>query len=148
MNIQEANELHNLFFSFMGNFHEKLLSRFRRQYTGMPQLKKNHINILNILCHARQMTLTGIGKKLDIEKGSLTLLIDQLEEWGLVARSEDKNDRRKSLISLSAKGKEEMDKVMEFHAQNINNILHNYEAKEVEQFITDLRQVVIFMNKL
>lgn len=148
MTIQQADEMHDLLFSLIGNFHEKLLCRFRSQYTGMPQLKKNHINILNILWHGRQLTLTGISRKLDIEKGSLTSLIDQLEAWDLVARSEDKNDRRKSLISLSSKGKEEMAKVMEFYAQNINHILHNYETREVEQFITDLRNVVLFMNKL
>ncbi|UWG97646.1 MarR family winged helix-turn-helix transcriptional regulator [Dehalobacter sp. DCM] len=120
----------------------------RTQYTGMPHLKKNHIKILNILCHTKELTPTRIGKKLDIEKGSLTSLIDQLEAWDLVARSEDINDRRKSLISLSAKGKEEMRTLMQFYANNINSILHNYDAKEVEQFITDLRNVVIFMNKL
>lgn len=148
MTYLEAKELHDLFFSFMGMFHEKFLSRFRQDHDDSPWLKKNHIKIINTLYHHKHLTSTEIGRKLDVEKGSLTTLIDQLEEWGLVVRRDDSTDRRKSLISLSTFGREEMERVMDYHTRKINDYFLGVKPDETIQFITKLRDVVNFMNKL
>lgn len=148
MNFDRAKEIHDLLFSFMGLFHEKFLYRFRLETLCESSLKKNHMKIINILYQHDQITLTEIGKMLDIEKGSMTTLIDVLEEKDFVIRSNDPTDRRKTLISLSSKGKEEMDRVMNYYAQKMDEFLYKVDSDEIQKFQTDLQQVVGFLKKV
>ncbi|HVJ50541.1 MarR family winged helix-turn-helix transcriptional regulator [Desulfitobacterium sp.] len=148
MNFDKAKEIHDLLFTFMGLFHEKFLHRYRHESICMPCLKKNHTKILNILYQKDHITLTEIGKLMDIEKGSLTTLIDQLEEKDLVIRSNDPMDRRKSLISLSPQGREEMDRVMNLYAQKMDELLRDADLVEIQHFLTSLQFVVKFMKKI
>jgi len=150
MDYQQAKELHHLLFSFAGLFHEKFMLRIRNEYYAekLPNLKKNHQKIMNLLYQKDQQTSTELGRKLDIEKGSLTLLIDQLVKWDLVTRTTDPDDRRKTLISLTAKGKEQMDKVMDFYARKLNDFFKDIEPQTMQEFIKNLRYVVNFLEKM
>ena len=148
MNYQEAKELHDLVFSFIGMFHEKIFYRFRQYHEGIPWMKKNHIKIINLLYQHNYLTSTEIGKKLDMEKGSLTSLIDQLKNRGLVIRTNDANDRRKFLISLSTKGREEVEKILDYHIKEINDFFKEVNPDEMKDFVFKLRHVVDFMKKM
>jgi DNA-binding MarR family transcriptional regulator len=85
---------------------------------------------------------------LDMEKGSLTTLIDQLEEMGLVTRCADPRDRRKILISLSASGRDEMNNIMDNYTRNLSTFFHDVKPEESKQFVDSLRFAVEFMTKL
>ncbi len=151
MNFETAKIIHNLLFTFMGLFHEKYLLRLRQESQELncrPCFKKNHMKILNTLYQNDRITLTEIGKMLDIEKGSLTTLIDQLEKEDFVLRLNDPLDRRKSLICLSQHGREEMGRITNFCAAKVDELLLNFNSEEVQQFITSLQNVVGFMKKL
>ena len=150
MNYQDAKELHRLLFSFAGLFHEKFIFRFRCEYysENLPYLKKNHQKILNVLYQKDEQTSTELGRKLDIEKGSLTSLIDQLVDWNLVTKTIDSGDRRKALISLSPKGKEQMDKTIDFYANKLNDFFKDIEPQAMQEFIKNLRYVVDFMERM
>ncbi|WP_092469154.1 MarR family winged helix-turn-helix transcriptional regulator [Desulfotruncus arcticus] len=148
MNIQKTKELHDLLYAFMGMFHEKFLIRFRHEYDGLPWIKKNHAKIMNILYQHNHLTSTEIGKMLDIEKGSLTTIIDQLAEKGMVIRFNDANDRRRNLISLSTAGRDEMNRVMDFYTRKLDVFLQKVDAEEITRFIDSLRYVVWFMKKM
>ncbi len=147
MNFQEAKELHNLLFSFIGMFHEKFLCRFRQHYDGNPRLKKNQVKIISILYQHDHLIPTEIGKMLDIEKGSLTTLIDQLEDMGLIIRRADPCDRRKLLISLSAAGRDEMNKIMDDHTRSLRVFFRGVDPGEIKQFVASLQYAVDFMKK-
>lgn len=151
INFDTAKQIHNLLFTFMGLFHEKFLLRFRQEsheYTRLPCFKKNHMKILNVLYQGDLITLTEISKMLDIEKGSLTTLIDLLEKEDFVIRTSDPMDRRKTLIRLSSRGREEMDRVMDFCAQKMNKRLHDIDSTEIHHFLTSLQSAVEFMKKV
>ncbi|HPZ42633.1 MAG TPA: MarR family winged helix-turn-helix transcriptional regulator [Bacillota bacterium] len=148
MNYQEAEELHDLLFTFFGIFHEKFLSRYRRYYECLPMLKKNHVKIISVLYQHKHLIPTEIGRLLDIERGSLTALIDQLEEMGLVKRCNDPMDRRKSLISLTPAGRCEMNKIMDNYIQNLSLFFQDVDPGELKQFTESLRFAVEFMKKL
>ncbi|MEN6325387.1 MAG: MarR family transcriptional regulator [Syntrophomonas sp.] len=148
MNNQDARELHELLFSFMGLFHEKFLVRFRQRDPNLPGLKKNHFKIMGLLSQHGFLMSSEIARRLDIEKGSITTLIDQLLEKGLVTRQIDPNDRRKSQVSLSESGREKMNSLLEQHAQEIEYCLQDMNAHEIMQFLDCIRYAVRFMNKL
>lgn len=148
MDFNKAKQIHYLLFSFVGLFHEKVFLEFRQESNCDSSLKKNHKKILNILYLHDKLPITQISKLLDIEKGSLTTLIDLLEEKDFVMRLNDPTDRRKFLISLSNNGKKEMDRVMNFFAQRMNDSLHKFSAEEIQKFQNNLEFVVDLMKKL
>lgn len=148
MNQQEAYELNELFFDFVGLFHEKFMARFHRSDNILPGLKKNHLKILGYLSKHEYLISTEISHLLDIEKGSITTLVDQLVEKGLVIRRGDLDDRRKMQILLSGAGREAMDVVTDRHSRELRDILSNVEIQEIVKFIECLRFSVDFMNKL
>ncbi|MBV7271501.1 MarR family transcriptional regulator [Clostridium sp. PL3] len=147
MTYDELHELHDLLFKTMGLFHEKFIRRFCRESEKCPGLKKNHTIIIGFLYQNKILTATEIAKMLNMEKGSLTTLIDQLQELGLVIRYEDTNDRRKSLISLTDFGRATMEDMMKVSIQRMNEILGNADTDEVLKFVDSLRYAVEFMQK-
>lgn len=148
MNNQDAKELHNLLFSFMGLFHEKFLIRFRQSVPEITGLKKNHYKIMGLLSHHDFLMSSEIGRRLDIEKGSITTLIDQLVDKGLVIRQSDPNDRRKWQVLLSTTGREQMNILLEQHSREIICYLQEMDTSETERFLNCLRYAVGFMKKL
>lgn len=148
MNYDNAKEIYDLALNFMGLFREKIICRSRNDFNCIPCLKKNHMKILSILYKHEYITMTEIGKMLDIEKGSLTTLMDWLVEKDLVMRSNDPNDRRKSLISLSPHGRETADEVIELHAQKVYKLLYEVDPKELRKFVSHLKYIVGFMKTL
>lgn len=145
---EESKIIYKHMMSFMGLFHEKFVQPFRCELAPQSNLKKNHFKIINILFLEKTLTLTEISKALDIEKGSLTSLIDNLEEREMVLRANDPKDRRKQLISLSPKGQEEMVKIIDFYIKKMSEYLDKFEREEVEEFRSSLEKCVDFLKKL
>ncbi len=148
MNNQDARELHELLFCFSGLFHEKFLMRFRQRDPNLPGLKKNHFKIMGLLSQHDFLMSSEIGRRLDIEKGSITTLIDQLVEKDLVTRQIDPCDRRKSQIALSKAGREKMNSLLELHAEEIEHCLKDQNASEINQFLDCMRFAVRFFKKI
>jgi len=148
MSRENTKQIHKLMFAFMGLFSEKFLQKFRHEIYCSSDLKKNHIKILNILYHESPKTLTAIGKSLDIEKGSLTTLIDCLEEKEFILRAMDPKDRRKNLIYLSPKGKALVEERIEAFASKMEEALADFDTEEVEAFADNLQQAVDFLKKV
>lgn len=148
MTQEEARELHVLLFNFLGMFHEKFILTFRKENSFSPGIKKNQGKIINMLYHNDKLTSTELGRRLDIEKGSLTTMIDQLEEMDLVVRSLDPDDRRKFLLSLSPAGRQEMEKMMHKYTESLMELFAEVTPQEQEQFFSSLRYVVEFMGSL
>lgn len=148
MNKEQAKELHLLFFSFMGSFHAKFWRRFRRKKGFMPGLTKNQAKTIHILYQFDSLTFTELSKLIDIEKGGLTTIIDQLEQMELVIRTPDPDDRRKYRLSLSAAGREEMNQMFEKYQETLMEIFQDVDEKELAKFFTSLRYVVDFMKRV
>jgi DNA-binding MarR family transcriptional regulator len=53
----------------------------------------------------RQPTMNELGRLLDLDKSSITGLVDRAERRGLVERAASKSDRRAVLVRLTRKGR-------------------------------------------
>lgn len=146
MQYKDLREIHDLMFSTMGLFHEKFLHRFPKDSGPSSGIKKNHRFLIGFLYQHPFLTATELAKAMNMEKGSLTPMIDQLSELGLIKRSEDPNDRRKTLISLTEAGRQEMEDVMNVSVRRISEILNDKDPDELREFIASLRYIVAFMQ--
>ena len=143
---QNAREIQVLMMTFLGLFHEKFYVKMR--HACSPQMPKNQFKIVNVLYHHDGLTATEIGKMLDIEKGSLTTLINQMEAMDLIIRRVDPHDRRKVLLSLSQTGLEQMGKNMNAYCEALTDLFAGVDPEEMDAFVSSLRYVVDFTSKI
>lgn len=143
-----AREIHTLMLTFLGFCHERLFVRMRKNLACCQQMSKNQFKIINILYRHQELTATEISRMLDIEKGSLTTMIDQLEAMDLVLRRIDRNDRRRVLLSLSELGIEHMDKTMEAYSAVLDDLFKEVDPEDMQMFVDSLRYVVAFTERL
>ncbi len=148
MDREDAKEIHILLMNFMGVFHQKFSAKLRKSSNMLPQVTKNQIKAMNLLYQSDSLTATEIGKMLDIEKGSLTTLVDQLEAMGLITRRVDLQDRRRVLLSLSEVGLKHMERAMEVYSSALADMFRNVDPQELATFVNSLRYVVEFTAKL
>lgn len=148
MNETKAKELHLLLFSFLCTVHKKILVNSRQSIDIKPKLKKNQAKLLHVLYLRDSLTPTELGKMLDLKKGGLTTIIDQLEEMDLLTRGADPGDRRKILLSLTPAGNQYVENATQAFGQQIMELFQDVEPDELEQFIANLRSVTKFMQKL
>mgnify|MGYP001008443615 CR=1 FL=1 len=144
----EFKELHDLLLGIMGLFYEKFLCKFRKESPNYPGVKKNHIRIMIFIYKNLALTASEIAKKLNMEKGSVTTLIDQLEKYGLVVRCSVPNDRRKTIICLTDTGKTEIEDTIKNSIQCISTILADSKPEELQKFSDSLRYAVDFIQKI
>ena len=147
MDSRISREIHELMFGFVSLFHQKLIPRFRRYDDELPGLKKNHFKILGQLFHHNSLTLTQIGRMLDLEKGSVTSLVDHLAEKGLVVRQHVPGDRRKSLVMLTEAGNAAVRNIIEKQVREIELLMDDIDEEDTRKFVECLRYCTNMLKK-
>jgi MarR family transcriptional regulator, 2-MHQ and catechol-resistance regulon repressor len=74
-------------------------------------------DIIATLGNTDGLTFKELGAKTLITKGTLTGVVDRLESRGLVKRTEVKDDARKTVVKLTAKGEREFVRVFPTHLE-------------------------------
>lgn len=81
-----------------------------------------------------------LGLILDVDRTTLTGIIDRLEKSGLVQREVDPLDRRSKLIYLTALGRQYEERVMPV-AQEVNHFFsQKFSPEELEKFLVLLKK--------
>jgi DNA-binding MarR family transcriptional regulator len=86
----------------------------------------------------RPSELTGT---MMLTSSGTTKRLDRLEEAGLIARAPDPDDRRGTLIKLTARGRRRVDAVTEAHMANERRLLKGLSAPERKQLADLLRKL-------
>jgi len=90
-----------------------------------------------------QLTPTELFKALMLSSGAMTNRLNRLEEAGLISRDADPNDRRGTLVSLTPKGLELMNRAVEDHAQNEQQLVSTYTPEEQKLLMDLLRKLLL-----
>ncbi|MCC3358159.1 MarR family winged helix-turn-helix transcriptional regulator [Bacillus sp. REN16] len=109
-------------------------------------MMKNNISItefsvLEVLFHKGIQTIQQIGKSVLITSGSMTYVIDKLEQKGLLKRSACPDDRRAIHVSLTDAGIEIMNKIMPEHEDFVNSVFDSLNSHEVDTLLDLLQRV-------
>ncbi|MEO5834957.1 MAG: MarR family transcriptional regulator [Nakamurella sp.] len=75
-----------------------------RESLAPYDISPSHARAVMVLTRHGTMRLSELSEHLRIVPRSTTEVVDQLEERGLAQRSPDPNDRRATLVSLTAEG--------------------------------------------
>jgi MarR family 2-MHQ and catechol resistance regulon transcriptional repressor len=89
--------------------------------------------ILEALFHLGPLEPCELGPKLLTSRPNVVLLVDQLEERGLVRRKPVEGDRRRVLVELTAAGTRAIQRAFQKHARSVVKELSTLSAAEQEQ---------------
>ncbi len=95
--------------------------------------------VLTILREAgKPIMITEVARRLLLETPSVTTMVDRLTERGLVERVKDRKDRRKTLVTLTKKGKQLVESIREPGRQLEDDL---FQALEKDERVT-LREIL------
>lgn len=77
---------------------------YLKQYSTGYNVNKTQLRALMFINNYGAISMTDLCAKLNIEKGSLTSMVDDLTTKGYVIREKDVADRRKYLINITEDG--------------------------------------------
>jgi DNA-binding MarR family transcriptional regulator len=87
------------------------------------------------------MTCKDIGDVTLITKGTLTGVVDRLEEKGLVERWSVEGDGRKTIVALTRRGERVYQKEFPRHIEFLKEKFDNLEAHDRKQAVTLLQKI-------
>lgn len=86
---------------------------------------------------------TQLYKSLLVTSGAMTNRLNHLEEQGLIERIQDPDDKRSTLVSLTAYGRERIEQALLVHTETQNAILANLSQAKREQLESLLRELLL-----
>jgi MarR family transcriptional regulator, lower aerobic nicotinate degradation pathway regulator len=87
--------------------------RFERAVANYG-IRSRHASVLVVIDAEGPMSQRALGRRLRIDKSPMVGLLDDLEQLGLAERRRSDSDRRVQAIHLTRKGREVLDRVLEF----------------------------------
>lgn len=128
--------------------HKNFSKAFRQTGNSQYNLNKNQNKAILIIGGVGEIMPTNLGKCLDLQKGSLTSMIDALEKEGLVCRRGDPGDRRKILVSLTEKGKAYREWFTEELEMNYSEVLTRLAEEDIAIYQESLEKILDALKKL
>lgn len=110
------------------------------------EMINNNINItefavLEVLYLKGKQTIQQIAKSILITSGSMTYVIDKLEQKGLLKRTACPDDRRAIHVILTDDGINLMNKIMPKHQELIDDMFGSLNHDEAETMVKLLKKV-------
>ncbi len=148
MKEEKIKETVKLQFEIINLFQKNFGKIFHQTGNSPYNLNKNQNRAIMIIGAIENIMPTTLGKCLDLQKGSLTSMIDALEREGLVCRKGDPTDRRKTLISLTEKGKAYREWFMGELEKKASEILTKLDEEDILAYQGSLKIMLATLKKL
>src|SRR5712691_10338754 len=93
------------------------VERHSRASIARFDLGTTEFGVLEVLYHKGRLPVCEVQRRILIESGSTTYVVDKLVRRGLVRRRPSPSDRRVRLVALTAAGRRLMDQIFPPHAR-------------------------------
>ena len=103
--------------------------------------KGSQSRILIILLENKEVSQRALTKHLGIQPGSVSEVLKKLEDNGLINRLASEDDRRTSILSLTAKGEEAAKKALSHKDQLYNEMLEVLDEKDKQELLALLEKL-------
>jgi DNA-binding MarR family transcriptional regulator len=108
-------------------------------------LNRTQERVLMMAWHKHGAPMRFLSKEAGMEKGSLTTVIDSLEERGLVTRNRDEEDHRSFIVMPTPEGERQaqmIETLFQGHMENLLSKLTKDEAVEFEKSATVIARLI------
>ena len=144
--IKINNDL-NLIFELSYTYRDVFVRNFLSGYPAPEGLNRTHLRTLLFIMFADKPKMSEISGNMGLEKGSFTPVAQKLLNLGYIEKSKTDLDRRKSILSLTEKGKKLTLEYSKAHADYIQGKL-DLLGNEKEDFMEALTVVLEKTKKL
>lgn len=100
---------------------------------GSELMTKSQLGVLFFLTQDRQLTIKDLATRFGISASAATQLADGLLAHGLITRTENQNDRRQKILSLSTAGRKKISQVKNEHLKFFSDRLSILTEEELCQ---------------
>ncbi|WP_226038165.1 MarR family winged helix-turn-helix transcriptional regulator [Aquibacillus saliphilus] len=111
-------------------------------------LNPTEFGVLELLYHQGEQPLQKIGDKILLASGSITYVVDKLEQKGYVTRKPCEKDRRITYASITDDGKILLNEIFPEHWQQIESITDGLTTEEKRQAIHLLKKMGMHADQL
>lgn len=128
-----------------------LMNRLMQNYQppeNALKLNRSQWKTLFILFNTQKPSMSEMSRIMNLEKGSLTSVIDSLIEKGLVVRVQDPNDRRKILLELTGQSEKVVKLGMKAIGKHIKSKLKNIDDNSISQLHDALKTIFAIAERL
>lgn len=141
MSQDKLKELFNSLFEFMPLYHQTLGGIYHKDYDIEPALNKSQQKALFIIKKQGKIIPSVLGRAMDMQKGSLTTLVDSLVEYGFINRESGTEDRRKLWLFLTPEGEEYISILMDNFQKEFARIFEGVSPGDISKMIESIDYV-------
>ncbi|MEW6595181.1 MAG: MarR family transcriptional regulator [Thermodesulfobacteriota bacterium] len=135
-----ASNLEELSHLIIG-FYEKISSWEHAVVRGTG-LSPAQMHAIEIIGQEKSLRMKELAEHLGVTTGSLTVMVDRLEQNGFLERRPHESDRRSFLVALTDKGKKHFKKHHHYHLKLTADVLAALEPAEQQRFGEALALIV------
>jgi MarR family transcriptional regulator, 2-MHQ and catechol-resistance regulon repressor len=106
-----------------------------RDEMSKNKLSITEFSVLEVLFYQGKQTIQQIGTRILISSGSMTYVIDKLEQKGIIKRNDCKEDRRVIHITLTPEGMDMMENIMPKYQDMVDSFFEDLTEDESELMI-------------
>ena len=118
---------------------------FRHKNLPLPL---NQYGLLMIIHTEGPMTNSQASERLKISKQQMSTVADRLLQQGYISKSADSKDRRRSLLQLTEKGKEVIDKQNESVRDRFEERLPKLSSRELQELSEAIHRLNSSMDSM
>lgn len=122
-------------------FYEKISSWEHAVVRGTG-LSPAQMHTIEIIGQEKSLRMKDLAEHLGVTTGSLTVMVDRLEQNGFLERRPHESDRRSFLVTLTDKGKKHFKKHHQYHLKLTEDILAALDPAEQQHFSRILGVIV------
>jgi len=130
----------NLPFLVLMQTSKEIQERMKLEMTKY-NLSITEFSVLEVLYNKGKQTIQQIGHRILISSGSMTYVIDRLEQKGMLNRSACPNDRRAIHVALTVHGNSLMEEIMPKHQELVDHMFGSLDSHESELLVNLLKKV-------
>ncbi len=126
----------------------KSVEKLIKQDFLKKEINLNEYAVMELIYHRGDQPIQSIGKRVLMGGGSITYVIDKLEDKGFLYRRPCEKDRRKMFACITEEGKQYMKKRVKEQESLINTIFGEMNDKEVKEAIELFKQIGVHAESL
>ncbi|MEH7157939.1 MarR family winged helix-turn-helix transcriptional regulator [Neobacillus drentensis] len=130
----------NLPFLILMQTSKSIHDRIKEEMTK-NKLSITEFSVLEVLYQKGKQTIQQIGSCILVSSGSMTYVIDKLEQRGLLSRNACLEDRRVIHVRLTEDGNELMNEIMPKYHKFVNQMFDSLDFGEAETLVHLLKKV-------
>lgn len=111
-------------------------------------LNPTEFGVLELLHHRGRQPIQKIGQKILLRSGSMTYVVNQLQEKGFLKRIYCEEDKRITYIAITDKGIELVESIFPKHVEKIEELMNALDVKEQEDAIQLIKKLGLSVKDL